>query len=172
MNTIAPPAAEAVDESIIDEIIARHPNPTGDLLNVLEDLQEAHPNNYLPRTTLRTVADKMGVAASRVFSVVTFYSFFNLEPQGKHTVVVCRGTACHTRGSRQLLQCLCRASGRGALRDEEAYTTPNGQMTVRTVACFGQCALAPVVAIDEDIHGYVTDVRLGEYLKELTEIGS
>ncbi len=168
MITIAPPIAEPLDAWVIDQIIANHPDPTGDLLNVLEDLQEAHPDNYLPRTTLRAVADRMGIAASRVFSVVTFYSFFNLDPQGKHSVVVCRGTACHTRGSRHLLQCLYRESGMGGLRDEEVFTTPDGQMTVRTVACFGQCALAPVVAIDEDIHGYVTDVRLGELLKELS----
>ncbi|MEX2605747.1 MAG: NAD(P)H-dependent oxidoreductase subunit E, partial [Kiritimatiellia bacterium] len=100
MITVAPPIAEPLDASVIDRIIDTHSDPTGDLLNVLEDLQEAHPDNYLPRCTLRTVADRMGIAASRVYSVVTFYSFFNLEPQGKHTVVVCRGTACHTRGSR------------------------------------------------------------------------
>lgn len=173
MNAVIdPPLADPVDEALIDEIIAKHPDPTGDLLNVLEDLQEAHPDQYLPKSTLRMVSAKMGIAASRIFSVVTFYSFFNLEPQGKHTVVVCRGTACHTRGSRQLLNSICRDSGMDGMGDEEAFTTPDGRLTVRTVACFGQCALAPVVAIDEDIHGYVTDVRLSELLKELSASGA
>ena len=171
MTAIALLSNEPVTETLIDQVIARYPDSTGDLLNVLEDLQQAHPRNYLPRVTLRQVAAKMGLAASRVFSVVTFYSFFNLEPQGTHTVVVCRGTACHTRGSRQLLNCLCRESG-GSMDGEETYTTPDGQLTVRTVACFGQCALAPVVAIDEDIHGYVSDVRLRELLKELPASGT
>jgi NADH-quinone oxidoreductase subunit E len=107
-----------------------------------------------------------------VFSVVTFYSFFNLEPQGRHTVMVCRGTACHTRGSRHLLQTVRQAAGMPPTdgeSGENAFTTPDRQTTVRTVACFGQCALAPVVAIDEDIHGYVTDVRLRELFKALRE---
>lgn len=169
---IEPPLADPVDESLIDEIIAKHPDPTGDLLNVLEDLQEAHPDQYLPKSTLQAVSVKMGIPASRIYSVVTFYSFFNLEPQGKHTVVVCRGTACHTRGSRQLLNSICRGAGMDGMGDEEAFTTPDGRLTLRTVACFGQCALAPVVAIDEDIYGYVTDVRLSELLKKLSESGA
>lgn len=164
--TVIEPVAP-VDETLVDAIIAKYTNATGDLLNVLEELQDSHPERYLPRASLRQVADKMGVAASQVFSVVTFYSFFNLEPQGKHSIMVCRGTACHTRGSRQLLQCVRRVVGIPETNgdpEDGSFTTPDRELTVRTVACFGQCALAPVVAIDEDIHGYVTDVRLRELM--------
>ena len=87
-----------LSEQVIDEIIARHPDKTGDVLSILEEVQETHPLKFLPAETLDLVAQKVGVARSQILSVVTFYAFFNLKPQGRHTVTVCRGTACHTRG--------------------------------------------------------------------------
>ena len=151
-------------DDVIDEVIARHPDRTGDVLSVLEELQQRHPLQYLPAETQASVARKMGVAQSQIFSVVSFYAFFNRQPQGRHTVAVCRGTACHTRGSKALLDAL-KASA-GFHPDDEAtdgatsFTTPDCRLTIRTVACFGQCALAPVAAIDEVIHGHVTDLKL------------
>jgi NADH-quinone oxidoreductase subunit E len=155
---------DTVSEETVDQAIARHADRTGDVLGVLEELQEAHPHKYLPKDTLSLVARKMGLTASQIFGVATFYSFFNLEPQGRHAVTVCRGTACHTRGSRKLLSTLCESAGLSAGDEEDgsetSLTTPDRELTVRTVACFGQCALAPVVAVDEDIHGYMDGIRL------------
>ena len=151
-------------DDVIDEVIARHPDRTGDVLSVLEELQQRHPLQYLPAETQASVARKMGVAQSQIFSVVSFYAFFNRQPQGRHTVAVCRGTACHTRGSKALLDALKTSSGFHT--DDEAtdgatsFTTPDHRLTIRTVACFGQCALAPVAAIDETIHGHITDIKL------------
>ncbi len=169
MIAVANQLEDALDETIVDEVISKHTDPTGDLLNVLEELQDSHPQRYLPKPTLKQVAVKMRIAASQIFSVVTFYSFFNLEPQGRHSIMVCRGTACHTRGSRHLLKCVRQSSGMPEADNEESFTTPDRETTVRTVACFGQCALAPVVSIDEDIHGYVSDVRLKELIKNMSE---
>ena len=151
-------------DDVIDEVIARHPDRTGDVLSVLEELQQRHPLQYLPAETQASVARKMGVAQSQIFSVVSFYAFFNRQPQGRHTVAVCRGTACHTRGSKALLDAL-KASAGFHTDDEEtdgatSFTTPDHRLTIRTVACFGQCALAPVAAIDETIHGHITDIKL------------
>ena len=147
-------------DEVIDDVIARHPERTGDVLGVLEELQQRHPLQYLPAETQAAVARKMGVAHSQIFSVVSFYAFFNRQPQGRHTVAVCRGTACHTRGSKALLDAL-KASA-GFHPDDEATdgATSDCRLTIRTVACFGQCALAPVAAIDEVIHGHVTDLKL------------
>lgn len=150
-----------LDEAVVDEVIARYSNKTGDVLSILEELQHRHPNQYLPRPTLELVARKTGVSRSQVFSVVTFYSFFNLKPQGRHTIAVCRGTACHTRGSRALLDALANRLGiPPEERDQGSFTSPDHEVTVRTVACFGQCALAPVVAADEVIEGHMTDLKL------------
>ena len=155
-------------EALIDEIIARHPDPTGDVLAILEEIQQKHPLKYFPPETHELVARKMGIARSQIMSVVTFYAFFNRQPQGLHTAIVCRGTACHTRGSKQLLDGLKAGAGLGDEGDEAelasgaatSLTTPDGRLTIRTVACFGQCALAPVVAIDHEIYGHVSDFKL------------
>ena len=151
-------------DEVIDEVIARHPDRIGDVLSVLEELQQRHPLQYLPEATQAAVARKMGVAQSQIFSVVSFYAFFNRQPQGRHTVAVCRGTACHTRGSKALLDSLKTSAGfhleDDATEGANSFTTPDHRLTIRTVACFGQCALAPVAAIDETIHGHITDIKL------------
>ncbi len=155
------PAEPILDEAIVDEVIARYPDATGDVLSMLEELQHRHPHRYLPRPTLEQVARKTGLSRSQIYSVVTFYSFFNLKPQGRHTIAVCRGTACHTRGSRGLLESLANRLGiPPAEREQATFTSPGREVTIRTVACFGQCALAPVVAADEEIHGHMTDLKL------------
>ena len=92
------------DPDQVDRIIAEQGGRPGALLSVLEKLQEQHRNKYLPMETLEYVAARTGVPQAQVYSVATFYALFNLEPQGLHTVSICRGTACHTRGSRALLE--------------------------------------------------------------------
>lgn len=161
---IATEQTRPLAEQAVDEIIARHPEKTGDVLSILEEIQEAHPLKFLPAETLDLVAQKVGVSRSQIFSVVTFYAFFNLKPQGKHTVTICRGTACHTRGSKQLLDSVKAAAG---IPEDDSdgsaassFTTPDYKLTVRTVACFGQCALAPVAAIDHEIYGHISDFKL------------
>ena len=99
--------------------------------------------------------------------MVTFYALFNLEPQGENTVCICRGTACHTRGSRNLLQSLRLELGLGLQdpgdadeNDKLLLTTADRKFTVRTVACFGQCAQAPVVEVNHRICGHVNERTL------------
>lgn len=146
----------------IKSVVAKHEGRPGSLLGILEELQRRDACNHLTEATLMEVSRKAGIPLSRVYSVATFYSFFNLKPQGRHTIVVCRGTACHTRGSRTLLMtCAAELGVRDLMEaDEDSFTTPDKIFTVRTVACFGQCALAPVVAIDGAIHSHVTTGKL------------
>lgn len=87
----------------VDSVITKHKGTHGELLGILEEAQILNENKYLSEDTLNHVALKTGVPLSRIYNVVTFYSFFNLKPQGKHTITVCRGTACHTKGSKSLL---------------------------------------------------------------------
>lgn len=134
----------------------------GALLTALEDAQRSDEYRYLSESTLRKVVLETGEPLSRVYSVATFYSFFNLKPQGKHTIIVCRGTACHTRGSLNLLKEAAARLGMPDFREDEepSFTTDDRLFTVRTVACFGQCALAPVISIDGSIHSRVTQGKL------------
>ena len=153
------------DQVFIDKVIHSRRGRPGALLGILEATQERNRYRYLPLETLRYIAGKMDLPLSRIYSVATFYALFNLQPQGENTICICRGTACHTLGSRNLLQGARLELGLG-LEDNESngneadkllLTTGDRQFTVRTVACFGQCAMAPVVEINHRICGHATE---------------
>ena len=104
--------------------------------------------------------------------------FFNLDPQGDNVICVCRGTACHTRNSRDLLARLCLDLGLGKQdvtdlsdADKLSLTTPDHKFTIRTVACFGQCALAPVVEVNHHILSHVSERTLQREVKMLKQGG-
>ena len=151
-----------VPEEKIDTIIEHHSNKPGALLLTLEETQELHPHKYLPAPTLTLISQKLKLPYSQVYSVATFYSFFNLKPQGKHSIIVCRGTACHTRGSKELLDDACRdfSIKPGEYEGEPSFTTPDNLFTIKTVACFGQCALSPVVSVDGVIYSNINSQKL------------
>jgi NADH-quinone oxidoreductase subunit E len=118
------------------------------------------------------VAARAGIPTAQIYSVATFYSLFNLQPQGENTICICRGTACHTHGSRNLLERLklelgLRAGEEEGSADKISVTTPDGRFTLRTVACFGQCALAPVVEVNHSILGHVNEQALQREIEAL-----
>jgi NADH-quinone oxidoreductase subunit E len=159
------PAPDAAKHAFIDDLIVRAGGRPGALLGILQAVQERNPRKYLCADDLRYIAAGAGVPLSQLFSVVTFYALFNREPQGDHTICICRGTACHARGSRTLLQTLLLDLGlaevvRQSDADKLTLTTPDGKFTIRTVACFGQCAMAPVVELDHRICGHMNEHAL------------
>ncbi len=163
------------DQDLVDRIIGEQAGRPGALLGILEKLQEHSRQKYLPMETLDYVAARTGIPQSQVYSVATFFALFNLDPQGTHTVAICRGTACHTRGSRGLLERLklqlgLQETSDGA--DKIALTTPDRKFTIRTVACFGQCALAPVVEVDHAIRGHVKEQGLIREVEQLRKDGA
>jgi len=166
---------DANERAFIDQVIANQNNRPGRLLGILQAVQNRNPRNYLPTETLRYIAVKARVPASQVFSVATFYALFNLQPQGDNTICICRCTACHTRGSRELLESLVLELGLGGNddlsgndgADKLALTNPDQKLTVRKVNCFGQCALAPVVEVNHNICGHVNEHTLQRQLRQL-----
>ena len=158
----------------IDDVIASHRGRPGALLGILESVQEHNPRKYLCADELRYIAAKTNIPVAQIFSVVTFYALFNRTPQGDHTICICRGTACHARGSRSLLESVRLELGlettdgeNGA--DKLSVNTPDGKFTIRTVACFGQCALAPVVELDHRICGHMNEGALAREVTALAE---
>ncbi|MCX5783880.1 MAG: NAD(P)H-dependent oxidoreductase subunit E [Elusimicrobia bacterium] len=166
-------ASQADSEKIkLDEIISRYKNKPGKLLGILEDAQKINPHKYLTQEALEYIAEKTNTSLSKIYKVITFYAFFNLAPQGEHTIVVCRGTACHTRRSKNLLDYLINWFG---FKDEDLaggeksfLTTKDNKFTVKTVACFGQCALAPVVEVDGNIYSHMTEEKLRKIIKNIS----
>lgn len=164
-----PTISSFVPEIILDEIIEKYKGKPGMLLSTLEEVQEVNPFKFLPGETLSAVSKKMNVPLTQIYSVATFYSFFNLKPQGKHSIIVCRGTACHTKGSKALLNEVGPVLGLGKeeMELEPSYTTSDNLFTIKTVACFGQCAQSPVVAIDGIMYSNVNSQKLVKILKKV-----
>ncbi len=165
MQTLSPVSLPAEEQVFLDKVMESRRGRPGALLGILEAAQERNRYKYLPEETLRYIASKLEMPLARIYSVATFYALFNLQPQGENTICICRGTACHTRGSRNLLQGARLELGLG-LHDGETdgneadkllLTTADRMFTVRTVACFGQCAMAPVVEVNHRICGHATE---------------
>lgn len=176
MQSVANGVLNAQDKLLIDQAIAEQSGRPGSLLGILEAVQAANAHKYLSKEALRYIADRTGIPPSTVYSMATFYALFNLDPQGDNVICVCRGTACHTRGSRDLLEKVCldlglneHEPGEAKESDKLMLTTPDCKFTIRTVACFGQCALAPVVEVNHRILGHVNERTLQRAIKTLTQ---
>ena len=158
----------------IEGIVRGQLGSQGCLLKILEQTQEKDPKHYLSEASMRAISKLADVPLSQVYSVATFYSFFNLKPQGLHSIVVCRGTACHTRGSLALLNESLVQMGIPSFKEEEenSVTSLDGFASIRTVACFGQCALAPVVQIDGVVKSRMTIGKLVAILQKMKKGGA
>ena len=144
------------------EVFARHGRERSDLISILQEAQEEL--GYLPRETMLTIARRLRIPASSVYGVATFYAQFYLRQQGRHRVQVCRGTACHVRGAREIRE---RVGQKLGIKDGE--TTEDLLFSYETVACLGTCALAPVLVIDDRYYGGMTPDRVGGVLDEYME---
>lgn len=164
-----------IDFRTLDKVILAYKGKPGELLTVMEEAQKLHPHNYLPEGVLVYIAQRLDLPLAQIYSVATFYAFFNLKPQGEHSVIVCRGTACHTRGSKSLLRSLAITLGfkEEQLKESEKVflTTADNKFTIRTVACFGQCALAPVIDIDGKIYSHMTEARIKRLIRQVSKKG-
>jgi len=173
-NGLATVLPRVDDQDLIDRISGEQVGRPGALLGILERLQDANRHKYLPMETLEYVALRTGIPQAQVYAVATFFALFNMEPQGTHTVAICRGTACHTRGSRMLLERVKLQLGLDdpSMADKTAMTTPDRKFTIRTVACFGQCALAPVVELNHAIRGHVSEQAMIREVEQIRKEGA
>ncbi|GAB4338755.1 MAG: NADH-quinone oxidoreductase subunit NuoE [Calditrichia bacterium] len=137
--------------------------PTEDpsvIIPLLQDIQAEY--GYLPEEELHRVARHTRVPVSRVYGVATFYNQFRLQPLGKMVIRVCRGTACHVKGSFDILQTL-----ENELGIKAGETTKDLKFTIETVACIGACSIAPVIAVNDEFYGGLTVKSLKKLLNEL-----
>ena len=134
-------------------------NQEGELINVLHKAQELV--GYLPREVQEVIARQLNIPVSKVYGVVTFYSFFTMTPKGEHPISVCMGTACYVRGAEKVLDEFKRV-----LKINVGETTPDGKFSLTSLRCVGACGLAPVVLIDEKVYGRVTPGEVEKILKE------
>jgi len=142
-------------------ILEAHGRKPSRLVPILQAVQEEY--RYLPEEVLTYVATALEVSPARVFGVATFYSHFAITPKGKHLVRLCDGTACHVKESVPILE----AVRRRLKLEAKQKTTPDMLFTVETVACLGACGLAPVMVVDEDVHGQMTPESAVKVVEEV-----
>ncbi|GMU20534.1 MAG: NADH dehydrogenase [Phycisphaerae bacterium] len=135
---------------VVCDILDRHGHNASRLIPILQAVQEQY--RYLPTEVLTYVATALGLPPARVFGVASFYAHFALQPKGKYVVRLCDGTACHVKRSIPILEALRKRLG----VSEQNPTTRDMLFTVETVSCLGACGLAPVMVINESVHGQVT----------------
>ncbi len=144
----------------VDQIIANYKNDRGTLISLLQDIQSEF--GYLPKNVLTYAGESADIPLSKIFAVSSFYHSFSLDPQGKHIVSVCTGTACHVKNAGNLAQSVSRELG---LESAEG-TSADGNFTLKKVRCLGCCSMAPVVKVNDDIHGGMTQVKTGKLLHQ------
>ena len=146
------------DEKTVDKIIKK--SGESSLITILQEVQSHY--NYLPEQVLALLSEKLEIPLSKIFSLATFYRSFSLKPRGKNLLKVCLGTACHVKSGANLLEKV----KRDLSLSEEETTTRDLVFTVEKVRCLGCCSLAPVVSVNEDTHGSMTQEKMSKVLKK------
>ncbi len=153
-------AEQTLDLSRLEEILQAHRGQKGALIPVLQKAQKIY--GYLPGEVLQRIAKGLRVPLSRIYGVATFYSQFYLTRRGRHVIRQCDGTACHVRGSAQIIEKMEKALG---IRAGE--TTPDYKVTYEVVYCLGSCGLAPVATVDETAVGKLAPERMATIVQDL-----
>lgn len=144
----------------IDQIINQEVLGEGSLIAALEAIQSRY--NYLPSEAIILASDRFDVPLSQIYAVATFYNAFSLKPKGKHCLQVCMGTACHVRGSPQVLD---RVQSKLGIKPGE--TSHDHLFTLETVNCLGACALGPIVVTDGEYSGQMTVQKTDQLIKTI-----
>jgi NADH:ubiquinone oxidoreductase subunit E len=152
-----------IDWDKLSSMIKKHKNEKWGLIPLLQEVQETF--GYIPPESIETIAEGLNMFPTQVQGVITFYAGFTLKPKGKYVLRVCRGTACHVKGSRSILRLMKKELGL-----DEGETSPDYQFTLETVACLGACFLAPTMMVNRTYFGKISPTKvtsvLGQYKKE------
>jgi NADH-quinone oxidoreductase subunit E/NADP-reducing hydrogenase subunit HndA len=147
----------------IQDICKSFGNQAGELINVLHKTQEAF--GYLPAEVQQVIARELNISEAKVYGVVTFYSFFTMQPKGKHKISVCMGTACYVRGAEKVVDEL-----KKELNIKVGEITPDGQFSLDCLRCVGACGLAPVMLIGEKVFGHIDPKDIKGIVERYKEI--
>ncbi len=146
----------------LSEILTPYRGQRGALIPVLQKVQEEL--GYLPEEAITEIANFLGLGKSEVYGVASFYAQFRFERQGEHVVKVCQGTACHVRGGQRILDTVQQELG-----IQPGETTENYKFSLERVACFGSCALAPVMVVDKTVYARMTTPKARQTLTAYLE---
>ncbi len=146
----------------IDEIISHYTDYKNNLITILQKTQDKL--GFLPEEAISHIAKKTGIQEAKIYGVVTFYKQFKTEPSGKHHIMICKGTACHVKGSGLIEKAISEHLG-----IKPGGVTEDGMFSFEGVACLGCCSLAPVIMIGEEVHAKLTPESAVQVLIGISE---
>jgi NADH-quinone oxidoreductase E subunit len=147
----------------VEIILNEHPNAGRDhLIPILQDVQKAE--GFLSRESITEIGRWLDLPSSKIFGVATFFNMFRFQPKGKYHVMVCRGTACHVKGSKRVLDMVTRT-----LKIQPGETSRDKMFSLETVACMGACGLAPVVNINGQFYAKISPMKLQRIIEACRE---
>lgn len=152
-------ADSSLDYRGVDEILAKRGGSISSCLQILQDLQAKF--GFLPAAALEYVVANSEISAKQIYGVATFYGQFRFNPIGRFLIKVCHGTACHVNGAETVSMAVQRELG---ISDQQ--TSSDGLFTLECVACLGCCSLAPVMMVNETVHGRLTSAKIKSVLKK------
>lgn len=144
---------------MIREICGRYAGEKTPLMMILSDIQNEY--GYIPLEVQEIVSEETGIPVSEIYGVITFYSFFSLEPKGKYVVGVCLGTACYVKGAQQIIDRFCEILG-----IKPGQTTEDGLFTIDALRCIGACGIAPAVSINGKVYPKMTIDKVAEVIDD------
>jgi len=150
-------------EEALEKILTNYQNNEGNIITILQDVEETF--GYIPEEAVNWFSKKLDIPASRFFGIVTFYAQFHLKPRGKNIITVCRGTACHVKGSERLLNKFLIELNIPPGKD----ITDDLKFTVEKVNCVGACGIAPVIILNKEVHGKMTFDKLIKDMRRLSK---
>lgn len=143
----------------INSIVSKYQSKREYLIPVLQEVQEHQ--GYISREAIQIIGKQLNLTASKIYGVATFYNQFKFIAPGKNHIQVCRGTACHVKGSANVLESIKRE-----LKINPGETTRDGLFSLEVVACIGACGLAPVISINGEFHASITNSKLKKIFKQ------
>ena len=154
--------AEEVDLTAANEIIDKYLNLPGNLMPVLQGIQDEY--GFVPPPSVALVAERLNVYPSQIYGVLTFYSQFHLKPRGRFIIRVCVGTACHVQGAERIVETF-----HDKLGIDHAETSADLRYTFEKVACLGACGMAPLAMVNDATYGSMTVQKVGEILADYNQ---
>ena len=145
----------------LQEIISKHKPTQDNLLNILHDLQNNNPENYITTDAMDLVARYLNMTKSSVYGVVDYYSMLSLKPRGKYIIRICISPVCHIKKAGGMISHLEKVLG-----IKTGETTPDKLFTLEVAECLGQCQEAPSMMINEKVYNNLTDARINEIIAQ------
>lgn len=163
VNTLIDPTQNPELAERLVKILEEHKNKPGSLMVILNDVQAKI--GFVSEQIQQFVANYLKVPVSKVHGVISFYSFYTTRPRGKHTIKFCMGTACYVGGAVQLID-----KAKQLIGIEMGKTTDDGNITMEECRCVGACSQAPVVVVDESIHGRVQPSKIATLIRTIERL--